>query len=1779
MDYENIQLSEPYKGLRPYQEENRDIFFGREEERDILIDKMFSSKLTLLFANTGVGKSSLIQAAVMPQLKSPERENLDVVYYNDWVLNPLEMIKDETLRILREQGKIEDDYTVKWGIPLDKFFRMVSVFTSDPLVVILDQFEEFFQYHSESPQFSRYIKELARCFKDRASSATFLISMREDFALELNAFKGYLTSSLFDNFFRLEKLDKKKAHDAICKPVERLGFQYEEELVEEILKDLAGRERANRTGRIMDSPDNHAPQLIEPPYLQIICSQLWEEQKDNPDRIIKLEAFTNRGGARGFVDSYFSNVLKNFSHRQQKIASKAFSYLITPRGTKIAYPQKDLSDLLKVREREMKGILQTLEKKRVLRGQIRKEEKNMQTVGQSVEGKEEMWYELYHDIFSKIISEWNRKFKSRERTKRVSFAGGSALTLFLAMFIYFFLSLSSYVIRPQQIDGNGMIELYKKSGKLEISSFEAEIGYRQYQFEIDQRVRGSEEIPELNQLKSNIISRLPRTDRISVYFETGDINDAYTAIEASIKGSPEIRKKALELLAGFGSKESYERLTGFLDTYGDTEIRKDIIKVLGTMKTPRLIQDLEKFLDTETNMDDELRFYTAEWLARKNEKKGLQILVEFLESDYLKEKKNSQAYDKQQEVEIKQRLELKSRAANVLCSLPDIGSFQGKSGKHVATLLGDTLKLSNNKYHKEIEQLRIAAAGALGHIGGTDAVHYLSAAANNDRNTDVRLKAVEALGRIGTPGTVKPLGKVLNNDDQDVNVRRLAAKVLGKINSKEAAAPLIEVLKNWDYQVRRYAAQALGNIKDEQAIAPLIAALTGDKHRDVRHDAAQALIKINCKKAVPLLGKTFYNNRYKNARQDVADVLVRMGCEKSVKPLIDAFDHNDYDIRQKAVNTFGPSNSKQVVKQLIEAVKNKNSSWLKRFNAAVALGRMKSKEAVEPLMEVLADRNPKVVYGAVIALGQTGDANALEPLIERLKSKDKIMRFRCAEALGLIGNKEAVEPLITALEDEDARVRQYAAQALGLIGSPKAEDHIITALKDEDRIVRQGAAEALGQIGSNKSVEHLIAALRDEDETVRQKAAESIDYLNIKGKTTRLLIEWIKTIQNVDEKRLAVRALGRTGSSEAVTPLTGMLEDADNQVRRIAAHALGRFGHKSAVKHLIQCLEKDKDIEVKRNVIEALGRIGDEKAIEHLFDQLERRDNPLQKNIVESLCRFDSKEAEERFIFKLYNEDKNVQHAAVIVLGRIGSEKAVPFLTGALKGKSRELRRLSIEALSRICSEKEIKPLITALQDNDFYMRSYAALALGRIGSENETKPLIAALKDKHTDVRINAALALGRIGCKEAVGPLIETMNDVYGDVRSSASRALGRIGNKKAEKSLINALLDENPEVRKYAAQALGQIDSKKALVQLRGALKDNNRDVSRSALISLGKIFPIKYADEIKQIFNNPSEDRETRTAAAVLLKAAEIEALFYLERILKTGNTEELTCMAGIIGETQSKKCIPLLENMLKHKAAAIREAAVEALAQIASPDTIDILYKKALDTGERKQIRLKAVAALGQVNHVETLSRLMELFKRDKGNDEDEENISFKALAAIGRMKSIQSPPQGLKKLLLKKLESLEEEKAYWRRIRGKGSNDYDNEHLEFQLAYVISRLDKEKGCELLSNDLANVRHGASMALGRSEDAELVTELYRIINDNNRPWIRNSAYRALDMMLTNIEDTGGQKELTELDGFLKKYLNKTGDKNIRQAVKTRTEWTIDRLTAKVVGKDTVDLAKN
>jgi HEAT repeat protein len=135
-----------------------------------------------------------------------------------------------------------------------------------------------------------------------------------------------------------------------------------------------------------------------------------------------------------------------------------------------------------------------------------------------------------------------------------------------------------------------------------------------------------------------------------------------------------------------------------------------------------------------------------------------------------------------------------------------------------------------------------------------------------------------------------------------------------------------------------------------------------------------------------------------------------------------------------------------------------------RGSAALALGRIGDRRAVESLILALADSDTFVRESAISALGKLGDPRSVNALCAALNDSNDFVRFDAATALGELKDPRAVEPLIAALKDPDPEIRGQAAAALGKIGDPKAVGPLKAVLKNLNGLPEARARYALKQL-------------------------------------------------------------------------------------------------------------------------------------------------------------------------------------------------------------------------------------------------------------------------------------------------------------------------------------------------------------------------------------------------------------------------------------------------------------------------------------------------------------------------------------------------------------------------------------------------------------------------------------------------------------------------------------------------------------------------------------------
>ncbi len=142
----------PYVGLRDFTETHAEFFFGRDGERKRIIGNLRASRLTVLYAESGVGKSSLLRAGVVPRLAKLFRRGQPTtgtrhlpVIFSTWSGDATNALIDAVADTVNSFEDIACE--LPRGSLMDAIEAAVQV-SDATLLVILDQFEELFLYRT-----------------------------------------------------------------------------------------------------------------------------------------------------------------------------------------------------------------------------------------------------------------------------------------------------------------------------------------------------------------------------------------------------------------------------------------------------------------------------------------------------------------------------------------------------------------------------------------------------------------------------------------------------------------------------------------------------------------------------------------------------------------------------------------------------------------------------------------------------------------------------------------------------------------------------------------------------------------------------------------------------------------------------------------------------------------------------------------------------------------------------------------------------------------------------------------------------------------------------------------------------------------------------------------------------------------------------------------------------------------------------------------------------------------------------------------------------------------------------------------------------------------------------------------------------------------------------------------------------------------------------------------------------------------------------------------------
>jgi tetratricopeptide (TPR) repeat protein len=312
-----IQIVEcPYRGLQVFDENDARFFFGREAVVQQLIEALRSKRFLAVVGPSGSGKSSVVRAGLLPQLRSGALPSSAEWRY--FVLRPGAHPLEELALSLAQANP--DQQTSARALDLLNAFKAderalhltVRLLTNQAregrCCLVIDQFEEVFTLCAERDERVRFINLLWYAATIAGGQTILVITMRADFFARAAEYVE-LGELLSDNQFIISPMDEADLRRAIEEPAHSVSAQFEEGLVDAII-----REAGNEPGVL--------------PLIEHALLQLWD--KRSRDNRLTLHAYNEIGGLRGALAGQADEIFNSFSPEQQAIARRVLLRLTQP---------------------------------------------------------------------------------------------------------------------------------------------------------------------------------------------------------------------------------------------------------------------------------------------------------------------------------------------------------------------------------------------------------------------------------------------------------------------------------------------------------------------------------------------------------------------------------------------------------------------------------------------------------------------------------------------------------------------------------------------------------------------------------------------------------------------------------------------------------------------------------------------------------------------------------------------------------------------------------------------------------------------------------------------------------------------------------------------------------------------------------------------------------------------------------------------------------------------------------------------------------------------------------------------------------------------------------------------------------------------------------------------------------------------------------------------------------------------------------------------------------
>lgn len=353
----------PFPGLRPFEAEEDDYFFGREDDIQDLLSRLRRTRFLAVVGSSGCGKSSVVRAGLIASLQdgfmadagAPWRIAIMRPGNNPIAQLACELNKPEALGDEDEQA--EEQVAMlqaalrRGSLGIVEAVREATLPCETKTLILVDQFEELFRFAQGSElaggkegagaalankasgngkpkldagdEARAFVKLLLAASNDDNARVYVVLTMRSEFLGNCAAFPG-LSDRINDGLYLLPQMNREQLRDAIKEPIVTSGGQITNRLLNRLLNDLG----------------EDADQL---PILQHALMRLWALWR--PHKALgpmDFDQYEKIGELQGSLSTHAEETFKELSAEQQAIAEKLFRLITdtTPDNQKVRRPLK-----------------------------------------------------------------------------------------------------------------------------------------------------------------------------------------------------------------------------------------------------------------------------------------------------------------------------------------------------------------------------------------------------------------------------------------------------------------------------------------------------------------------------------------------------------------------------------------------------------------------------------------------------------------------------------------------------------------------------------------------------------------------------------------------------------------------------------------------------------------------------------------------------------------------------------------------------------------------------------------------------------------------------------------------------------------------------------------------------------------------------------------------------------------------------------------------------------------------------------------------------------------------------------------------------------------------------------------------------------------------------------------------------------------------------------------------------------------------------------------------